>query len=294
VEGYGKVNDLEAKNILLTGASRGLGAQVARAAWRRGASLLLTARSETALAQLRAELLSVARPGQTAEIFKADLANPQAPQLILSRARSVWDRVDVLINNAALPGPIGKAWENPWDEWQMTLQVNLLAPVALCRAVVLRMVEAGQGKIINLSGGGAATPRPYFSAYAAAKAALVRFSETLAQEVRDFNIQVNCVAPGVMNTDMLQAVCRAGPEKAGASEYARALEYARQETSSPERAAELCCYLSSSASQGITGKLISAVWDPWESLESHLEDLKETDLYTLRRIVPGDRGLKWE
>jgi NAD(P)-dependent dehydrogenase (short-subunit alcohol dehydrogenase family) len=154
------------------------------------------------------------------------------------------------------------------------------------------MFEGRRGKIINLSGGGATGPRPNFSAYGTAKTALVRFSEILAYEVGDKNIQVNCIAPGAMNTMMLEAIRQAGPTKAGEAEYANA-QSAENNAGLPEQAAELCCFLASSASNGITGKLISAIWDPWEKLSEHLADLKDSDIYTLRRIVPKDRGRAW-
>lgn len=285
--------DLEGRNVLLTGASRGLGARLARALWRRGASLLLTARSEEGLSLLKDELLPSARAGQTLDAAAADLADAASPRAIVRRAESRWPQIDVLINNAALQGPIGPVWMNPEEEWRLTLQVNLLAPVALCREVLPGMIARRSGKIINLSGGGAASPRPRFSAYAAAKAALARFSETIALEVGEHNIQVNCVAPGAMPTDMTRSVLRAGPETAGAEEFDRARRTAAGDELSVERAAELCCFLASPAGSGITGRLISAAWDPWERLEARREELRDSDIYTLRRIVPRDRGKEW-
>ena len=285
---------LAGKNAIVTGASRGLGSQIAQAMWRSGANLLLVARSNGALFALRADLMAGARSGQQAHVVAADLSTPEAVLAIIREARRVWDKIDVLVNNAAIIGPIGKVWENDWEEWQATIRVNLLAPVELCRACVPWMIECGQGKIINLSGGGASGPRPNFSAYATAKAGLVRFSEILAHEVRDSsNVQVNCVAPGAMSTNMFQAVLRAGPEKVGTTEYAQAIKQAEQGGVPPRRAANLCVFFASSASDAITGKLISAVWDPWERLPEHFGDLRDSDIYTLRRIVPQERGKDW-
>jgi 3-oxoacyl-[acyl-carrier protein] reductase len=287
------VKALVGKTVIVTGASRGLGADIARAVWRNGAHLLLAARSEEALVTLRAELMATATDGQQAHVVVADLRTADAVPKIMAESHRAWKTVDVLVNNAAIVGPIGKAWENDWEEWQATIRVNLLAVFELCRACLPWMIERRQGKIINLSGGGAAGTRPNFSAYATAKAGLVRFSEILAQELRDLNIQVNCVSPGAMRTEMLQAVLNAGLEKAGRLEYAQAVEKATQGGALPQQAAALCVFLASSASDGITGKLISAVWDPWEKLSEHIEDLKDSDIYTLRRIVPKDRGKDW-
>lgn len=288
------MNDaLTGRNVLITGASRGLGREIARAMWQAGANVFLTARSAQPLADLQSELMQTARTGQTAHIVVADLYSPDAARTIVDECRRNWDRVDVLVNNAAVLGPAGRAWENDWTAWQAALQVNLLAPVGLCRAVVPWMIERGGGKVINLSGGGATAPRPNFSAYATAKAALVRFSETLALEVKDRNVQVNCVAPGAMNTEMNRAVLQAGAEKAGDTEYARAAKLA-EEKALPTRAVDLIVFLSGSRGDGITGKLISAIWDPWQNLSEHMDELNGSDIYTLRRIVPEDRGYHWE
>ncbi len=285
---------LARKNALITGASRGLGREIARAMWRHGANLLLVARAETTLLELREQLLTSRRAQQQVHVVAADLASEDAVPKVAEAARRVWDRVDILVNNAAVLGPIGNAWENDWDEWQATLRVDLIAPVALCRTFVPWMIQSGGGKIINLSGGGATAPRARFSAYATAKAGLVRFSETLAEEVKGSNIQVNCVAPGALSTDMNRAVLRAGAERAGANEHARAVELAKSDIGIPTQAADLCIFLASSAADGISGKLISAAWDPWQKLADHVEELQASDIYTLRRIVPRDRGKNWE
>ncbi len=285
--------DLAGKNILLTGASRGLGAEIARAFFLSGSNILMVARREDDLRRLQAEMLTEAEKGGSIHCFPADLGDPATPGRIVSRAGELWKKIDVLINNAAVTGPIGKFWENSWEDWETTIRINLLAPVLLCKAVVPWMLEARKGKIINLSGGGATGPRPNFSAYATAKSGLVRFSEVLAHEVREFNIQVNCISPGAMNTDMLEAVRRAGPEKAGFEEYSAAMKITGSEGAVPKKTIGLCCFLASSASDGITGRLISAVWDSWESLSRDGRELEGSDVYTLRRIVPEDRAKKW-
>jgi 3-oxoacyl-[acyl-carrier protein] reductase len=282
---------LDHKNIIITGASRGLGKQIARTMWSQGASLLLIARSQDPLDELRNELMGTAQNDQRARVLAADLKTPWIAAEIVREASGQLGRIDVLVNNAAVLGPIGKAWENDWRAWEETIRINLLTPVSLCRECVALMMKERQGKIINLSGGGATSPRPNFSAYATAKAGLVRFSETLAQEMMTSNIQVNCIAPGVMNTEMLQSVLHAGPEIAGNREYTQAAKAVGEIDASLQRAADLSVFLASSGSDKITGKLISAVWDPWESLPERIEDLQNSDIYTLRRIVPQDRAM---
>ena len=274
--------------VLITGASRGLGRVLAREFWNRGANIALVARNGAALEELAASL--PASGSQAVEVVPADLSDPDAPAWIVDRLRRKWESLDVLINNAAITGPVGPVWENDWRQWQQTIQVNLLAPVALSRLCIPWMRRGGA--IVNLSGGGATGPRPNFSAYGTAKAGLVRFTETLAKETAELGIRVNAIAPGAMNTEMLEAVLRAGPVQAG-PEHARAVAQKENGGEPPDKAAALAYFLSSPESAGITGRLISAVWDPWEALPAHTEQLRGSDIYTLRRITPKDRGQQW-
>jgi NAD(P)-dependent dehydrogenase (short-subunit alcohol dehydrogenase family) len=285
---------LEGKRVILTGCSRGLGPVIAEAMWNHGADLLLVARSAAPLNQLCRRLEELSHRDQRANAFPADLAEEAAPGLIIMEARRLWSRVDILVNNAGIIGPMGMVVDNDWRRWREAIQVNLLAPAELCQLSIRWMRETNtEGAIINLSGGGAASPRPCFSAYSTAKCGLVRFSETVAAEVRSFGIRVNCIAPGAMNTDMLQETLRAGPEIIGSDEYERVMKFAGGEAADPRLAAELAVYLASPKAAGITGKLINAVWDPWRHLQERPGEIQDSDIYTLRRIVPEDRGKVW-
>jgi 3-oxoacyl-[acyl-carrier protein] reductase len=152
---------------------------------------------------------------------------------------------------------------------------------------------AGSGKIVNLSGGGATAPLPRLSAYAASKAAVVRFTETLAEELRGTRIDVNAVAPGALNTRLLDEVLAAGADKVGKSFYERALKQKAEGGAPLDKGAALCAFLLSDESAGISGRLLSAIWDPWSELPARRAELAESDIYTLRRIVPKDRGRDW-
>jgi 3-oxoacyl-[acyl-carrier protein] reductase len=149
------------------------------------------------------------------------------------------------------------------------------------------------GKIINLSGGGATAPLPYISAYAASKAAVVRFTETIAEECKDYGIDVNAVAPGALNTRLLDEILVAGEEMVGKQFYEKALQQKEGGGTPLQKGADLCVYLASAESDGITGKLISAVWDPWPAFNQRKAEIMSSDLYTLRRIIPNDRGKDW-
>jgi NAD(P)-dependent dehydrogenase (short-subunit alcohol dehydrogenase family) len=279
------------KVALVTGCSRGLGSGIASRLWEHGFSLAGVARDATKLQDAMA--LRPVTTGQRAVAIATDLAELANVEALVRRCREEFPRIDLLVNNAAIQGPIGPLGANDWTEWTRTIHVNLLAPVALCKHVVPWMQQAGDGSIVNISGGGATGPRANFSAYGTAKAALVRFSETLADETRGLGVRVNCVAPGAMKTSMLAELLDQGASRAGEAEIAAARRVLVGGGASIERVADLVVFLASDAARSITGKLISAVWDPWESLPEHSHDLASTDIYTLRRITPKDRGMDW-
>ena len=282
------------KTVLVTGASRGLGEEICEAFWRHGANVFLVARSGEILSALCARLACARHDTQRAAHFVIDLSLSDAPARIFDALRSFTGRIDVLVNNAAIIGPIGPLDGNDWNGWKTAIDVNLLAPAALCRLAISPMKSQGGGAIINVSGGGATSARPFFSAYAAAKAGLVRLTETIAAESSRHGIRANAIAPGAMNTEMHNAVLRAGPALAGETEYRKALEQAEHGGAPSATAAELAVFLASDAAAGINGKLISAVWDPWKNLASRAAELANSDVYTLRRIVPEDRSFLWE
>ena len=101
------------------------------------------------------------------------------------------------------------------------------------------------------------------------------------------------MAPGALNTRLLDEVLAAGPDKVGADFYQRSLKQSSQGGVPLELGADLCAYLASAESDGVTGKLISAKWDPWKRLHEYKADLDATDIYALRRITPEDRGKNW-
>ena len=260
--------------VLITGATGGLGQALANAFRNAGADLLLTGRHI-----------------DSPEGFACDLAQPEGVDQLIAAVRIRWDSLDVLINNAGVLGPVGPAWENNWQEWETAVHLNLMVPVKLCRGLIPMMTPGGS--IINISGGGATSPRPNFTAYGTAKAALVRFSETLAVETSALGIRVNCIAPGIMRTRMVEQVAILGPESSGAQEYRKAREVMAQGGTPPETPAELAVMLASERGKSITGKLLSAAWDPWRDLAEHADDLRTSDVYTLRRVVPSDRHMQW-
>lgn len=288
------IYSLEGRAAIITGASQGLGLALSRAYVAAGANVLMCARDGALLEQAQKEVAQSAKPGQKVEAQVADVSQQAHVGRLVDLALQIFPRLHVLVNNAGIYGPKGLIEDVNWDEWVSAIEINLLGSVLMCRAVLPHFKAQQYGKIVQLSGGGATNPLPRISAYAASKAAVVRFAETLAEEVRDDHIDVNAIAPGALNTRLLDEVLAAGPEKVGQGFYERAVEQKTQGGSPLERGARLAVFLGSAASDGLTGKLLSALWDPWERLTDYLQELRKTDVYTLRRIVPKDRSLKWE
>jgi NAD(P)-dependent dehydrogenase (short-subunit alcohol dehydrogenase family) len=284
-------NVLENRCALVTGASQGLGREIARHYLAAGASLAICARDQQLLETAAAELRTLARPGQAVLAVPADVSRPEDVARLVAAALAHFGHLDILVNNAGVAGPTGAVESLDWDEWVYTLQTNLLGAVLLSRAVLPHFKRAGRGKIVQLSGGGATQPLPMRSAYAASKAAVVRFVETLAEETRAYRIDVNALAPGPLNTRMLDQLLAAGPSTAGGELHELWLRQKQRGGVPLGKAAELAVFLGCDMSNGITGKLLSAVWDPWNTLPDHLQVLNSTDVYTLRRIVPHDRHL---
>jgi NAD(P)-dependent dehydrogenase (short-subunit alcohol dehydrogenase family) len=278
---------------VVTGASQGLGFAIAHRFVQEGASVLLWARTAGDLEDAAQRIRAAAAPGAQVLAESADVSSEADVGRIAEIIEKRFGKLDILVSNAGVQGPKGATEEVGWDAWSHTISVNLFGTVLCCRAFLPLLRKSTRGKILLLSGGGATKPMPFFSAYAASKAAVVRFGETLAEELREAGIDINSIAPGALNTRMLEEVLSAGPEKVGRSYY-EASQRQKESGGAPiERAADLCVYLASSESDGITGKLISAIWDPWTDFEAHRQDLQKTDVYTLRRIVPGERGLPW-
>ena len=287
------IYSLEGRAAIITGANQGLGLEIARAYVIAGADVIICAREGSRLEQAQRELAKLARPGRKVEAEMADVSKWADIDRLMTKARQRFPHLHILVNNAGVYGPKGLIEDVDWDDWLKAVEINLFGSIMMCRAILPYFKAQQYGKIVQLSGGGATNPLPKISAYAVSKAAIVRFVETLAEEVRGDHIDVNAIAPGALNTRLLDEVLAAGPEKVGQDFYERAVKQKAQGGTPLDKGARLAVFLGSAASDGLTGKLLSALWDPWDTLPRHLSDLRKTDVYTLRRIVPEDRGLKF-
>jgi NAD(P)-dependent dehydrogenase (short-subunit alcohol dehydrogenase family) len=278
-------------NALITGGSQGLGKVIAEHFLREGAHVTLCARSEKDLLATR-DALAKKFPSQKIIAKTCDVSNEAEINALVAFAIRELGSLQALVLNAGVYGPMGLTEEVPLVEWRRAMDINLYGVLLPCRAVIPHFKKAGRGKIVVLSGGGATNPLPNISSYAASKAAVVRLMETLAEELRPFHVDVNAIAPGALATRLVDEVLAAGPEKVGAAFYEKNKQWKEKGATPPEFGANLAVYLAGAQSDGITGKLISAQWDPWEKLHEFKADLN-SDIYALRRIVPKDRGKTW-
>lgn len=280
------------KNIIITGATGGFGSALAIKYYQEGANLILIGRSFDKLNSLKEKLLIDKKSNQFIKTIKLDLANLNLISKVLKKEFIKISKFDVLINCAAIQGPIGKSWENKFIEWQNTFNINFYSTMVLINIILPFMLKNNSGSIINISGGGSTSSRPDFSSYAISKTALVRYTEILAEEVSNTKIKVNSIAPGIMATNMTKEVIKNKKNITNIKEL-KAANKVLLEGDNMEKALNLCFFLSSKESKGINGKLISATWDPWEKITKNLNYISKSDIYTLRRILPEDRDINF-
>lgn len=221
-------DELTGRTALITGGTQGLGLQIARDYLAAGvAGVYVCGRNPDALQGALRELRGAAGPGQKVLGEVADVSSPGDVDRVVAAASSGLGGVTILVSNAGVYGPKGTIDGVDWPEWARAVEINLFGSVLPARALVPQFRERRYGKIVQLSGGGATNPLPGLSAYAASKAAVVRFAETLAEELREHRVDVNAIAPGALNTRMLDEVLAAGPQAVGQAFYDRALEQQR-------------------------------------------------------------------
>jgi NAD(P)-dependent dehydrogenase (short-subunit alcohol dehydrogenase family) len=282
------------RNAIITGANRGFGFEIAKKFVEEGASVVICGRNASQVSHAVDRLHKIASVEQTVFGLPIDVSKEESVKKLINYAIAHLGRIDVVVNNAGVYGPKGLIEDVDSEEWITAIHINLISVFFMCKWILPHMKMNNAGKIINLSGGGATAPLPRISAYAASKAAVVRLTETLAEECKEYSIEINAVAPGALNTRLLDEVLESGPDRVGKAFYEKALKQKSDGGTPLGLGASLCVYLASSEGDGITGKLISAPWDPWQNLARYRDDLKNTDIYTLRRIVEKDRGKNWE
>jgi len=265
------------KSVLVTGAGRGIGKRLALGFAQAGARVGLVSRSQ---AELDLAKLEIEQAGGNALRLRADVRDLEQLQAAVDRMKVMFGGLDVLIAAAAVQGPIGPLLTTKAKAWNETIEINLMGLVNSCRAALPPMIEKRSGKLILVVGGGSGHSRPNFGAYAASKAAVVRFAECLAVEVSDDNVQVNCISPGSVYTHMTDEVLHAGEDRAGRREYEEAEQVRITGGIQPEKQLQLALFLASERANHVSGKLIH-VNDDWKRFE---HQNMNPELFTLRRV----------
>jgi NAD(P)-dependent dehydrogenase (short-subunit alcohol dehydrogenase family) len=281
---------LRGKSILVTGGSMGIGLECARTSLAAKARVMICARGADALAAAAAELGRDAPPGAVATAV-ADVGDEASVDALFATFEARFGRCDGVIHAAGIYGPIGPITEIDPAEWWDALRVNLLGTFLVARAAARRMKTAGGGRIVLFAGGGASAPFPNYTAYATSKVAVVRFTETIAQELGP-EVEVNCVAPGFVVTRLHRQTLEAADRAGAFLEQTRAALEGGGVPAGVGAAA--AAFLVSDAAAGISGKFVAAQYDGYGAWPEHLAELRETDVFTLRRILPRERGMDWQ
>jgi NAD(P)-dependent dehydrogenase (short-subunit alcohol dehydrogenase family) len=276
------VSLLAGRGCVVTGAGRGIGRHIAERFASEGANLALCARSGAQLDEVRADLVD--RFGVRVVVAPVDVSVESEVEAFARLAESELGRVDVLVNNAGVYGPVGPMTDVDLGEWEDTLRIDLLGVVFAIRCFAPGMKAAGGGRIVNVAGGGLGGPDPpvNLSAYTCAKAAVVALTETLAREFAPGRVWLNALAPGAISTSMIDTVIEAGHERAGPELYASSVRQ-RAGGDSIEKVGDAALFLASERSGELTGRLISAKWDPLDEIGAAGGRLPPSR-YTLRRI----------
>ncbi len=283
--------DLTGKRVVVTGGSGGVGLACAEACLEAGAQVMICARTEGPLTQAREDLQKKGFSGIVSRV--ANVTDQDQVDAVFQEVVARFGGLDGVIHCAGIYGPIGPITEINPAAWFEAIRVNLFGSFLVARQACQTMKARGGGRIVLFSGGGAASPFPNYTAYACGKVGVVRLTETLAQEMRPFNIEVNCVAPGFVITRLHQETLAAG-ERAG--KYFLEMTQRQIESGGVPATvgAAAAAFLVSDKARGISGKFVAAPYDGWDAWPKYLKELEQLDIFTLRRIVPKDRGLNWQ
>ena len=260
---------------LITGAGRGIGKRLAIGFAKAGMRVGLLGRSQ---GELEVTKLEIEHAGGSAHLFRADVRDYEQLSAAADRMNDIYGDVHVLVANAAVLGPIGPFVKHRPRDWKEVFETNVIGVLNACRTVLPNMIQQRSGKIIVIADGSSSNPRPNFAPYSASKAAVVRFVESLAEEVRNHNVQVNCFSPGGAYTSMTDEILEAD-ERAGPKEVEEAEQIRLTGGVSPDKQIQVALFLASERSNHLTGKLID-VTDDWKKLE---RENTRPDAWTLRR-----------
>ena len=281
------------KTVIITGGTDGFGLAIAKNFIKHGANLIVCSRNKKRVEKVNEIFSKMIDKNQNIVSVEADISLEDDVKNLFSLATNSFQSIDIIINNAGIYGPIGKIENINWNQWIEAININLFGSILVIKNAIPILKKQNKGKIIQISGGGATNPMPNFSSYAVSKTGIVRFVETISHELKDYKIDINAIAPGALNTKMLDDLLESGPENVGEDFYNKSKKQKELGGAGFDNGIKLINFLASPNSDGITGRLISALWDKYEDWPKNLNDLKKSDIYTLRRITGRDRSFDW-
>lgn len=273
---------LDSKVVIVTGGSLGIGFEIAKKCALEGSKVIIAARNENNLRKAIEEIKKISDNDH--QFYSLDVSQYEQVQKFTKWFSERFTEAYGLVNCAGIYGPIGKIDQICMDKFVEAIQINFLGTVYMCHSIIPLLKSRTRKKIINLSGGGAASPFLNYSAYATSKSALVRFTENISIELSEEGFDVNCIAPGFVITRLHRQTIEAGPDLASKPFYENTKRQIESGGVPIEKAVNLTAFLLSPESDGITGKFISAPWDPWRDKDFQYRLRTDKDFATLRRI----------
>jgi NAD(P)-dependent dehydrogenase (short-subunit alcohol dehydrogenase family) len=277
---------------VVTGGGRGLGRLVARALAAEGFAVGLAARSGD---EVEATAATIEEAGGFAAAVPVDVSDDRAVETALGDLRRRLGPVDLLVNNAGVPGPAGPTWDTDPGDWWRTLDVNLRGTVACARSVLPEMVARRQGRIVNITSNAGVFRWPGVSAYSVSKAAVVKFTENLAYETRRHGVSVFGVHPGVLPIGFSEAALAPDRSDEADEGLARVHAWVRKALAEgrgtdPDQAVDLVVRLASGRYDELSGRQLS-VDDDLDALLDRIDEVRSRDLYLLGlRRLPSPTG----
>jgi NAD(P)-dependent dehydrogenase (short-subunit alcohol dehydrogenase family) len=270
---------LKNRTVIITGGSRGIGKSIAGEYLKEGANVVIASRGEEELGNTVKEFQSIARNRFLG--VQTDVSVKEDVQELINKTEHEFGCVDILVNAAGILSPVGSLLDVDEEDWVYCIRVHLIGTMYCCKFALPGMISKGKGKIINFFGGGASKPIGQVSAYTSAKYSVARFTESLAEELRPHKINVNCIAPGPVDTKLFQTGLE-GLKRDGEKNYQELMKI--KDPKPPESSNGLALYLATDESENITGKMISPIWDDWKNLNETLSKTDDPSLFTLRRV----------
>jgi NAD(P)-dependent dehydrogenase (short-subunit alcohol dehydrogenase family) len=274
VEGKSK-NEVAGAVALVTGGGRGIGRAIACALAQAGATVVVSSRTEFELGET---VTLIQTAGGRAFAQPADVTDRRAVDRLVRVTEQRLGMVDLLVNNAGTNVAIGPMWEIDPSLWWRDVEVNLLGTFLCIRAVLPRMIERRRGRIINIVSVSALRPTPDATAYAGAKAAVIRMTDSLAQATRPYGVNVFAVHPGTVRTAMTKYIAESVE---GRRAYPGFDERPPEAWTPPSKVAAMCVLLASGGADGLSGRYLS-VTDDITSLACRAKDIVDEDRYVLR------------